>query len=79
MNEDKNEKSKDLATARRKIKSIMKKEGTDEITIERQYLPELFSVDLLEISVKTGENVEKMFSTITKLILEKADNSIYND
>ena len=54
MNKDKNGKSTDLASAESKIKSLMKKESTDAITIERQYLPEIFSADLLEISKHNG-------------------------
>jgi len=41
-------------TVRNKIKSIMKKESTDEIAINRKYLPEIFIANTLKISKDDG-------------------------
>ena len=37
-----------------KIKSLLREEGVNEVTIERQYLLEIFSNDLLELSSDDG-------------------------
>ncbi len=39
---------------RKKIESIMKKESVDEISFERQYLPEIFNSAILELSDDDG-------------------------
>ena len=36
------------------IDSIMKKESIDEVTLERQYLPEIFDSEVLELSKDDG-------------------------
>jgi len=50
MNKVKNFEAKDLVSAETKIKDLMKKEARDEITIQRQDLPEIFSAGLLQPS-----------------------------
>lgn len=48
----------------KKIESIMKKEFVNELTIERQYFPEIFSNDYLEISKDDGLPTLMPFVTI---------------
>ena len=48
----------------KKIKSLMKKESVNELTINRKYLPEIFNADLLEISKNDG------FPTLKPFVLE---------
>lgn len=43
-----------------KIKSLLREEGVNEVTIERQYLLEIFSHDLLELSSDDGLPVLKL-------------------
>jgi len=43
-----------IDNAIKKIKVIFDKQKIDKITIQRQYLPEIFSADLLEISKNDG-------------------------
>ncbi|MFX1297843.1 MAG: hypothetical protein ACFFD2_23730 [Promethearchaeota archaeon] len=47
-------KDKSLETALRKINSIFSKQDINQITIQRKYLPEIFSADLIEISKTDG-------------------------
>lgn len=50
-----------LKSVEKKIKSIMKTESINELTIERQYLPEIFGADVLEISKDDGLPVLEPF------------------
>lgn len=52
-----------LESVKNKIQSIMKKESVNELTIARQYLPEIFNADLLEISNDDGLPILKPFVT----------------
>ena len=55
-------KSKDsIEKAMDKIFSIFQEQNTDKITIQRQYLPEIFSSNLLEISKNDGLPIIKQF------------------
>ncbi|MFX0036454.1 MAG: zinc ribbon domain-containing protein [Candidatus Hermodarchaeota archaeon] len=46
--------TKKLSSVGKKIKSIMKNNSINELTIERQYLPEIFGADVLKISKDDG-------------------------
>lgn len=48
-------------SVRKKIESIMNKESTDEIAIDRKYLPEIFSANTLKISKDDGLPMLKSF------------------
>ena len=50
-----------LEEERKKIESIMKKESVDEISFERQYLPEIFDKEILELSKDDGLPILKGF------------------
>ncbi|MFX0037042.1 MAG: hypothetical protein ACFE9I_15535 [Candidatus Hermodarchaeota archaeon] len=50
-----------LKSAEKKIDSIMKKESINELTIERQYLSEIFNADLIELSKSDGIPIFKPF------------------
>ncbi len=52
----------------KKIESIMKKEFVNELAIERQYFPEIFSDDYLEISKDDGLPTLKPFVTINIML-----------
>ncbi len=52
---------KSLEKALRKIKSVFINQDADQITIQRIYLSEFFSADLLEISKTVGYPVLKPF------------------
>ena len=52
----------------KKIESIMKKENVNELTIERQYFPEIFSDDYLEISKDDGLPTLMPFVTINIML-----------
>lgn len=54
-------KKKSLEEALRKIQSIFLKEDVSQITIQRKYLPEIFTADLLEISKINGLPILKSF------------------
>ena len=54
-------KKKSLEEALKKIQSIFLKEDLSQITIQRKYLPEIFTADLLEISKTDGLPILKSF------------------
>ena len=58
------EKLKLAERVKKNIESIMKKENVNELTIERQYFPEIFSNDILEISKNDGLPNFKLFVII---------------
>lgn len=45
---------KSVEKAVKRIKSIMKEQSVDELTIDRKYLPEIVNINLLEISKSDG-------------------------
>lgn len=53
--------AKSLETALRKIKSIFNKQNVTLITIQRKYLPEIFSSDLFKIFEIDGLPILKPF------------------
>ncbi|MFX1574263.1 MAG: hypothetical protein ACFFB0_16090 [Promethearchaeota archaeon] len=53
-----------MESAINKIESAMEKESVNELTIERQYLPEIFSAELLEISQDDGLPIFKRSVTL---------------
>lgn len=52
--------------------------GVDKLTIQRQYLPEIFSADLLEISKDDGIPIIKQ-SVIGQFWLERISTILYNN
>jgi len=55
MSEDSNQnRNKSLELALRKIESVFNKQDVNQIAIQREYLPEIFDSDLLEISKSDG-------------------------
>ncbi|MFX1575050.1 MAG: hypothetical protein ACFFB0_20120 [Promethearchaeota archaeon] len=50
-----------IEKAIKKIEALFNEQGVDKITIQRKYLPEIFSADLLEISKNDGIPALKPF------------------
>ena len=50
-----------VVRARKKVESIMEKESIDVVSFERQYLPEIFDADALELSKDDGLPILKRF------------------
>ena len=60
------------------IDSIMKKESIDEVTLERQYLPEVFDSEVLELSKDDGLPTLKPF-ILAYLVLKGIITKLYGN
>ena len=72
-----NEESAERAV--KKIKSLMREAGVNELTIERQYLLEIFNHDLLELSSDDGLPMLKLSALkyfISRGIITKCKNKV---